>query len=55
MLEAERAALREYAERLRAKIVWSKYPKLAEIFEHRPPQNVMWIELARLIKELRSS
>ena len=55
MLEAEKIAATEAAKKLRANIIWSKYPKLAEIFQNRPPVNALWIEFAELIRELRSS
>lgn len=32
-------------------IDWSKYPKLANIFEHRPTENIYWDELRDLIAE----
>jgi hypothetical protein len=31
---------------------WSKYPKLASIFQHRPQENVYWTELSALASEL---
>lgn len=33
-------------------IDWSKYPKLAEMFEHRPLVNVYWHELRQLARDL---
>lgn len=33
---------------------WSKYPKLAPMFEHRPEVNVYWQELLQLVAELSS-
>jgi hypothetical protein len=36
------------AERLRASVDWSRLPKLAAIFEHRPSVNVYWHELVAL-------
>jgi hypothetical protein len=32
-------------------IDWSKYPKLATIFEHRPTENIYWNELRELIAD----
>ena len=34
---------------LRDRIDWSAFPKLADIFENRPPENVYWDELVRLM------
>lgn len=36
------------AERIRAAVDWAKLPKLAAIFEHRPPVNRYWHELVAL-------
>lgn len=33
---------------------WSKYPKLASIFEHRPRVNAYWEELRQLLTEARA-
>jgi hypothetical protein len=33
------------------RVRWSKYPKLAAIFENRPAVNVYWQELVRLIRD----
>jgi hypothetical protein len=33
---------------------WSKYPKLAGAFEHRPEMNVYWEELRALLTEARA-
>ncbi len=33
-------------------IEWDRYPKLRKIFEHRPIENIYWIELLRLLHEL---
>ena len=33
---------------------WTKYPKLASIFEHRPSKNVYWEELRELLVEARA-
>lgn len=51
MIEAELAAKIEAARRLRATTDWAKYPKLAAIFEHRPPENIYWRELVELIHQ----
>lgn len=45
----------EQAQRLKDRIVWSKYPRLAEIFENRPTVNLTWLELTALIAEMRAS
>lgn len=37
------------AARLRRRINWHSFPKLREIFEHRPPENEHWLELAELV------
>ncbi len=36
------------AERIRSTVDWSKLPKLAAIFEHRPAVNRYWHELVAL-------
>lgn len=41
-----------YAEKLHRDIDWSKYPKLASQFQHRPCINDYWIELTNLIREM---
>lgn len=33
---------------------WSKYPKLAAIFEERPRENVYWTELRSLLRDARA-
>lgn len=33
---------------------WSKYPKLARVFEHRPPVNVYWDDLRALLVDARA-
>jgi hypothetical protein len=33
---------------------WTKYPKLARVFEHRPPQNVYWDDLRQLLRDARA-
>lgn len=33
---------------------WTKYPKLAAVFENRPPVNVYWEELRQLLREARA-
>lgn len=33
---------------------WSKYPKLAGVFEHRPTVNVYWDELRSMLREARA-
>jgi hypothetical protein len=35
-------------------IDWSKYPKLARVFEHRPEINVYWHDLRGLLREARA-
>lgn len=52
MEDARRAAMTEAAQKLRSRIDWAKYPKLADIFQHRPPVNVYWHELAQMVREL---
>ncbi len=42
------ADLTAAAERIRKSVDWSKLPKLAAIFEHRPPVNRYWHELVAL-------
>lgn len=37
------------AETLRRKVDWSRIPKLAAIFEHRPSENRYWHELVALV------
>ena len=39
----------EDAAALRDVVDWKRFPKLAEIFEHRPPENVYWHELVAFI------
>lgn len=53
MNDAEWAAKEEAARKIRDSICWAKYPRLAEIFKHRPPKNLTWLELAELIREMR--
>lgn len=36
------------AERIRKSVDWSRLPKLAAIFEHRPSVNIYWHELVAL-------
>lgn len=36
------------AERIKASVDWSKLPKLAEMFQHRPAVNRYWHELVAL-------
>lgn len=33
---------------------WKKYPKLAGVFEHRPPENVYWDDLRALLVDARA-
>ena len=47
--------LEKRAQQLKDRIIWSKYPKLSEVFKNRPTENVLWLELAKLIRELQSS
>jgi len=36
------------ADLLRANVEWSRFPKLAKIFEHRPSVNRYWHELVAI-------
>jgi hypothetical protein len=51
MKEAESAAKTMAANALKGRIDWNKYPKLADIFEHRSSVNVYWHELVTLLRE----
>jgi len=42
------AALTAAAERIKANVDWSRMPKLAAIFQHRPCVNRYWHELVAI-------
>lgn len=49
--DRERERLYVFARVTQAGIDWDKYPKLREIFERRPAENVYWAELILLIED----
>ncbi len=55
MKAAKIAALEEMAKAIKDNIPWDRYPKLAEVFRHRPHVNIYWLELAELMYALRNS